>query len=125
MARQTAEAIERLDPGIEAFVAEPDRRGRLAREAGELDARSGDRSPGSPVRPSLHGVPVGVKDIVRVDGLDTRAGSALPPEALAGRQAALVDRLRSCCLTQCGIRSRGLVLSDPRRRRESTRSVGD
>ncbi|MCB5911508.1 amidase, partial [Streptomyces pinistramenti] len=46
-----------------------------------------------PAKPALYGVPVGVKDIVRVDGLPTRAGSALPPGVLAGAQAAVVDRL--------------------------------
>jgi Asp-tRNA(Asn)/Glu-tRNA(Gln) amidotransferase A subunit family amidase len=46
------------------------------------------------VRPELYGVPVGVKDIVRVDGLDTRAGSALPPDAQPGRTAAEAARVR-------------------------------
>ncbi|MFF0741886.1 amidase family protein [Streptomyces sp. NPDC004111] len=41
----------------------------------------------------LSGVAVGVKDIVRVDGLPTGGGSALPPEALAGPQATVVTRL--------------------------------
>ncbi|MFJ2741420.1 amidase [Streptomyces sp. NPDC087440] len=41
----------------------------------------------------LSGVAVGVKDIVRVDGMPTGGGSALPPEALAGPQATVVSRL--------------------------------
>ncbi len=41
----------------------------------------------------LCGVPFGVKDVIRVDGLPTRAGSALPAELLAGPQASVVDRL--------------------------------
>ncbi|MGQ4515612.1 amidase family protein [Streptomyces sp. DW26H14] len=84
------ETIERLDPEIEAFVPEPDRPGRLARETAALTGRFA----GTGERPALYGVAVGVKDIVRVDGLDTRAGSALPPTALEGPQAVLVDRLR-------------------------------
>ncbi|WP_329457765.1 amidase [Streptomyces sp. NBC_01497] len=88
---RTLDAIRRLDPGIEAFVPEADRPGRLAREAAAVT----ERFAGAGTLPGLYGVPVGVKDIVRVDGLDTRAGSALPPAALAGRQALVVDRLRA------------------------------
>ncbi|MCF3962658.1 hypothetical protein L1885_13510, partial [Streptomyces fuscigenes] len=73
-AARTLDAVRRLDPGIQAFVPEPDRPGRLAREAAGLDERFG-AAPGD--GPALYGVAVGVKDIVRVDGLDTRAGSAL------------------------------------------------
>lgn len=46
-------------------------------------------------RPPLYGVPVGVKDIMHVDGLTTRAGSALPPELIAGPEAKCIERLRS------------------------------
>jgi Asp-tRNA(Asn)/Glu-tRNA(Gln) amidotransferase A subunit family amidase len=87
---QTLDAIGRLDPGIEAFVPERDRAGRLALELAAIEGRF----PAERERLELYGVPVGIKDVVRVDGLDTHAGSALPPAALAGRQAALVGRLR-------------------------------
>lgn len=73
------ERIERLDPLIRAFVPEPDRRARLGAAA--------------PAPGPLHGIPVGIKDIVRVDGLPTRAGSALDPAVLAGPQASVVTRL--------------------------------
>ena len=86
---ETADRIEKLDPAIEAFVAEPGRRERLQKEAAEVGTRWPDRGD----RPALFGVAVGIKDIMRVDGLPTRAGSALPAEALAGAQAPLVDRL--------------------------------
>ena len=68
----------------DAFVPEPGRAVRLAAETAAA-------VPGGP----LYGVPVGVKDIIHVDGLPTRAGSALPPEVLAGPQATVVDRLRA------------------------------
>lgn len=87
----TARRIQELDTGIEAFVPEPERELRLRAERQALVERWPD--PGD--RPALFGAAVGVKDIVRVDGLPTRAGSALPPEALAGVQAPLVDRLRA------------------------------
>ncbi|WP_030245232.1 amidase [Streptomyces sp. NRRL S-350] len=83
--------VERVDPLIHAFVPEPGRHGRLRAQARELAARYPDPAG----RPPLYGVAVGVKDIVRVDGLPTHAGSALPPGVLAGPQAAVVDRLRA------------------------------
>ncbi|GAA2665123.1 amidase [Streptomyces lunalinharesii] len=90
-ARRTCDRIDAVDPRIRAFVPEPGRRDRLSTAAREL-ASAGP--PGPAGRPALYGVPVGVKDIVHVDGLPTRAGSALPPEELTGPQAAVVDRLR-------------------------------
>ncbi|MFE6872593.1 amidase [Kitasatospora sp. NPDC057692] len=83
--------IEQVDPLIRAFVPEPGRADRLHAEARALTARHPDPAQAPP----LYGVAVGVKDIVRVDGLPTRAGSALPPGVLAGPQAAVVDRLRA------------------------------
>jgi len=83
------ETIEKLDGDIQAFVPEPGRRERLEAAARSIAERWPDPAP----RPPLYGIPVGIKDIVRVDGLPTRAGSAVPPDALAGPQAPLVDRL--------------------------------
>lgn len=87
----TADLIEQLDPAVDAFVPEPGRRARLQREAGEVEARW----PRGVGRPALFGVAVGVKDVVRVDGLPTRAGSAVPARVLDGAQAVVVDRLRA------------------------------
>ncbi|MFE6049706.1 amidase [Kitasatospora sp. NPDC056446] len=83
--------VERVDPLIHAFVPEPGRHRRLRAQALE----TAERHPVPDGRPPLYGVAVGVKDIVRVDGLPTHAGSALPPGVLAGPQAVLVDRLRA------------------------------
>ncbi|BDM72561.1 amidase [Streptomyces nigrescens] len=90
--RRTCDRIDAVDPQVRAFVPEDGRRTRLLEAARELAAAG---PPGPAGRPALHGVPVGIKDIVRVDGLPTRAGSALPPEVLAGAQAVVVDRLRA------------------------------
>ncbi|MBU3868814.1 amidase [Streptomyces sp. 4503] len=90
-AARLCDRIEAADGEIRAFVPEPGRRERLLHEARMADARW--NGPGG--RPVLFGVPVGVKDIVRVDGLPTRAGSDVPAEALAGPQASLIDRLRA------------------------------
>ena len=43
--------------------------------------------------PALAGIPVGIKDIIHVDGVATRAGSSLPPAAISGPQAAVVTAL--------------------------------
>lgn len=83
--------IEALDETIQALLAEPGRRERLLREATELERRWPDPA----ARPPLFGIPVGIKDIIRVDGFPTRAGSRLPPELFAGPEASCVRRLRA------------------------------
>ncbi|MDH6128943.1 amidase [Kitasatospora sp. GP82] len=82
--------IDRTDPVVRAFTPEPGRHQRLIAEARAVEDRyrTGERPP-------LYGVPVGIKDVIQVDGLPTHAGSALPPGVLAGPQAEVVDRLRA------------------------------
>jgi Asp-tRNA(Asn)/Glu-tRNA(Gln) amidotransferase A subunit family amidase len=80
---------EEREPELRAFVAEPGRKERLAAAVAALESRW----PPGGRRPPLCGLPVGVKDIFHVDGLPTRAGSALPPEELAGPQSTAVTRL--------------------------------
>lgn len=75
--------IEDDDARLQALVAEPDRAGRIACELAA--------APAGP----LSGVPVGIKDIIHVDGLATTAGSRLPPAELAGPEAAAVSLLRA------------------------------
>jgi Asp-tRNA(Asn)/Glu-tRNA(Gln) amidotransferase A subunit family amidase len=79
------------EPRVQAFLPEPDRFGRLRREAEALLARYPDVR----AHPPLFGTLVGVKDIFHVDGFDTRAGSRLPPEVLRGPQAESVRRLKN------------------------------
>lgn len=80
----------RREPDVLAFVPEPDRFERLRREAQVLP----DLYPDPAERPSLFGVPVGVKDIFHVEGFVTRAGSHLPTDLLQGSEAASVTALR-------------------------------
>lgn len=82
--------IERVDPLVQALLPEPDRRGRLHRDAAALLALFPDPAG----RPPLFGALLAVKDIFHVDGFTTRAGAALPPELFAGPEAACVTRLR-------------------------------
>jgi Asp-tRNA(Asn)/Glu-tRNA(Gln) amidotransferase A subunit family amidase len=88
-ATAVCERIERADPGIRAFVPEPGRRARLLAAAADLQARSA----GAARQPALYGLVAGIKDVIRVDGLPTRAGSGVPAEVLGGPQAAVVSRL--------------------------------
>src|SRR5690606_20887354 len=46
------------------------------------------------IRGPLHGIPIGIKDIIDVRGMPTRAGSALTDAAAAEDDAPLVARLR-------------------------------
>ena len=82
--------IERLDPGLNAFIlCDANAALAAARAAGEELAGGRDRSP-------LHGVPVGIKDIINVAGLPTTCH----PMILNGRgpaaaDSAVVGRLRA------------------------------
>jgi Asp-tRNA(Asn)/Glu-tRNA(Gln) amidotransferase A subunit family amidase len=89
VAEAALDRLDEVDGDVRAFLPEEDRRERV------LDA-AGDRSEQFPAeRPPLFGVPVAVKDIFHVAGLATRAGSDLPPDALAGPQADAVTALES------------------------------
>ncbi len=87
---QVCDRIERIDVHIESFLPESDRFARLKTAAKGLQ----DRFPDPASRPPLYGVLVGVKDIFRVDGFATRAGSQLPPELFEGDEAACVRKLK-------------------------------
>ena len=87
---QVCTRLEQFDTQIESFLPEPDRQTRLHSEALALQKRF----PEPQSRPPLYGVLVGIKDIFRVDGFETRAGSALPPEVLTGTEGSSVTRLR-------------------------------
>jgi Asp-tRNA(Asn)/Glu-tRNA(Gln) amidotransferase A subunit family amidase len=82
--------IEATDNEIRALLPEPGRRARLLADAKALLEKYPD--PGA--RPALFGVPVGVKDLLHVDGMETRAGSYLPPEPLTRPEGTLVKRFR-------------------------------
>ena len=92
-ARQlTSECLAKIDacePQINAWV-EVDRSGALDRAA-ELDR---DFAAGRWHGP-LHGIPLGIKDIIDVAGFATAAGSAPRAGQIAARDAFLVARLRA------------------------------
>jgi Asp-tRNA(Asn)/Glu-tRNA(Gln) amidotransferase A subunit family amidase len=87
---ELCDRIEAVDPVIHAFLPEDGRRERLLAEARALQARF----PEAASRPTLYGVPVGVKDVFLVDGFPTRAGSQLPTGLFVGPEADCVSLLR-------------------------------
>ncbi len=88
---QLCDLIDETEPHILALLPETGRRARLQHDARELLARF----PEPANRPPLFGIPVGIKDIFRVDGFSTRAGSQLPPELFVGPESACVQILRA------------------------------
>lgn len=78
------EAVDRLEAAnssVLAFLPELDVSDRLGSDV--------------PADGPLHALPVGVKDLYRVDGLATTAGSVLPPELFEGEQSWIVSLLRA------------------------------
>ncbi|MFW6096546.1 MAG: amidase [Chloroflexota bacterium] len=82
--------FERREPGVRAFVEEEGRFERLREDAEALQRRY----PEPEMRPPLFGAALGVKDIFHVDGMQTRAGSTLPVEALQGHEGAVVTAFK-------------------------------
>jgi Asp-tRNA(Asn)/Glu-tRNA(Gln) amidotransferase A subunit family amidase len=82
--------IQEREPVVKAFLPEVNRFSRLRNEARALL----DRYPHPEERPPLFGIPVGVKDIFRVDGFQTRAGSKLPAVTFEGVEAESITRLK-------------------------------
>lgn len=82
-------AIDATEPQVRAWVVVDRERARKA--AAEVDAerkRGIDRGP-------LHGIPVGIKDIIDVAGLPTLAGARVRPNVPAAADALVVAKLRA------------------------------
>ena len=80
------------DESILSLVPEADPSSRRSRLRNDCESLL-QRFPDPHERPELFAVPVGIKDIINVDGLATRAGSALPATAFSGPQAGAVSVL--------------------------------
>jgi len=80
--------IARLDPGLNVFI-------RLDAEAALAAAREAEREiAAGRCRGPLHGIPVGIKDIIDVAGLPTTCHSRILLDNIAAADAAVVARLR-------------------------------
>lgn len=88
---QMEQRIAAVNPEVEALLPEPERFARLRSEAQHLRSQAD----AAQARPPLYGALVGIKDILRVDGFPTHAGSKLPSERLAGPEAICVQQLRA------------------------------
>jgi len=82
------ERIGRLDPKLNAFIRLDADAAILAARAAEAEIASGRQ------RGPLHGVPVGIKDIIDVAGLPTTCHSKLLIDNIASTDAVCVSRLR-------------------------------
>jgi aspartyl-tRNA(Asn)/glutamyl-tRNA(Gln) amidotransferase subunit A len=81
--------VRELDGGLQAWV-HVDAAGALAEaRAAEAEARAGG------IRGVLHGVPVGIKDIIHVAGMPTRAGAPAFAHSVPVADASAVARLRA------------------------------
>jgi aspartyl-tRNA(Asn)/glutamyl-tRNA(Gln) amidotransferase subunit A len=81
--------IEALDPKLHAFIRLDADLAMHAAQLAELEIFSGR------CRGPLHGVPVGIKDIIDVAGLPTTCNSKLRLNHIAARDAQVVARLRA------------------------------
>src|ERR1700694_194570 len=81
--------IDRVNPALNAIVT-------LATDDALIAARAADdaRRQGTPVGP-LHGLPVGVKDLVETAGIRTTYGSPIFSEHVPVTDATIVTRLKS------------------------------
>lgn len=82
------ERIERLEPEIEAWAT-------LGADEALAEAAERDRAAASDQIGPLHGVPIGVKDIIDVAGMPTAAGFAPYRDRRADQDAHVVTRLRA------------------------------
>jgi len=81
--------IKRLEYKIQAFVNGTLDISRIKRQASDLEHRFIGNN-----RPTLFGTLVGVKDIIHVDGFETKCGSQLPASQLTGAESPIVTKLK-------------------------------
>lgn len=86
---QHLERYDLLEPHLHAFVNEVSRTDRIKDEVSRLK----EKYLGLP-KPALYGIPVGIKDLIHIDGWPTHAGSNLPPQVLASPEGSLIQKLK-------------------------------
>ena len=82
------ERIDERDGDIQAFVT-------VMREEALADAEKAEREQRTGLyRSPLHGIPIGIKDIIAVQGVRMTAGSRVLADYIAQEDAAVVEQLR-------------------------------
>jgi aspartyl-tRNA(Asn)/glutamyl-tRNA(Gln) amidotransferase subunit A len=81
--------IEKLDPRLNAFIRLDSEAALKAAHVAEAEAASGR------LRGPLHGIPVGIKDIIDVAGLPTTCHSKVLQDNMATADAVVVSKLRA------------------------------
>jgi aspartyl-tRNA(Asn)/glutamyl-tRNA(Gln) amidotransferase subunit A len=81
--------IEALDPQLNAFIRVDGEAAMASAKAAEAEASSGH------LRGPLHGVPVGIKDIIDVAGFATTCHSKILADNIASADAVCVQKLRA------------------------------
>ncbi len=85
---ETLERIDQLDGEIKAFVT-------VMREQAVKDAEQAERELRTGLyRSQLHGIPIGIKDIIAVKDVPMTAGSKVLADYIAPEDAAVVEQLR-------------------------------
>lgn len=88
LVQATLERIAALDPGLASFIT-------LTGETAIMDARRADAEIAAGFyRGPLHGVPIGLKDQIDMEGVPTIAGLAFRRSAVADQDATVTRRLR-------------------------------
>ncbi len=87
---ELCDKLDKWDSKIKSFLPEPNRRGRLHQDLKKLY----QQFPDPQERLILFGIPIGVKDIFRVNNFETRAGSNLPSKIFQGKEAEVVSKLK-------------------------------
>jgi len=85
------QTIEKCEVAVRALIPEPGRKKRILGDLAQLN----ELFPNPEERPLLFGVPVGIKDIYRIDGFETKAGSELPSQLFKGQEASVVTKLKN------------------------------
>jgi aspartyl-tRNA(Asn)/glutamyl-tRNA(Gln) amidotransferase subunit A len=88
--------IERVDPGLNAFLTVTAEHALAGAAAAERELAAGES------RGPLHGVPMALKDLFDTAGVRTTAGSRILAENVPARDAAVVERLRAAGLVLLG-----------------------
>jgi aspartyl-tRNA(Asn)/glutamyl-tRNA(Gln) amidotransferase subunit A len=80
--------LTRLDPSIGAYVEVVEARARRDATDAEAELAAGQR------RGPLHGIPIGLKDLVDTEGIRTAGGAAVYRDRVPGADAPVARRLR-------------------------------